>query len=82
MKTRLHLLALTRSPKAAESNFQIKLEGTTMIIDRIMLGARQAPWKAGDFEGESGGTSTTDTTGTDTGTGTGTGTTGTGGTGF
>ena len=64
-----HLSTITRSPeRAAISNYQAKLEGTTQIIDRLLLGGRQAPWKA---TGPSG-------TGTGGGTGTGTGTGGTG----
>lgn len=47
---------------AAASNFQIKLEGTTAIIDRLLLAGRQRPWKATGPSGDTG-------TGTDTGTG-------------
>ncbi|MFM1918538.1 MAG: hypothetical protein RLZZ303_172 [Candidatus Hydrogenedentota bacterium] len=40
-----HLRLITQAPAAAQSNLQIKLEGTTAIIDRILLVDRQAPWK-------------------------------------
>lgn len=40
-----HLRLITQTPAAAQSNLQIKLEGTTAIIDRILLVDRQAPWK-------------------------------------
>ncbi|MBI1317751.1 MAG: hypothetical protein GC168_02235 [Candidatus Hydrogenedens sp.] len=63
MQSSNHLRLITRKPEKAQSNLQIKLEGTTAIIDRLLLVDRQAPWKA-----------TGPTDGTDTGTGTGTGT--------
>jgi hypothetical protein len=54
-----HLLLITRAPEKAQSNLQIKLEGTTAIIDRLLLVDRQAPWKAtgpSDGDGTDGGT--------------------------
>lgn len=67
MKRENHLKPVTRTPDAAQiSNFQIKLESTTAIIDRLLLVPRQSPWKA---TGPSGDTDTTDT-GTDITTGT------------
>ncbi len=72
MKIQRHIYAVSRSPQKATSNFQIKLESTTMIIDRILLAGRQSPWKAGVFDGSNSGSGTS--TGTNTGTGSGTGT--------
>ncbi len=47
MKTERHLNLISRSPRCAQiSNFQIKLESTTEIIDRLLLVPRQQPWKA------------------------------------
>jgi len=66
MRTKRHLNMISQAPNCAQiSNFQIKLESTTEIIDRLLLVPRQQPWKA---TGPSG-------TGTDTTTGTVTGTT-------
>lgn len=43
-----HLKPITVVPAVAQiSNLQIKLEGTTQIIDRMLLADRQAPWKTG-----------------------------------
>ena len=65
MKRKSHLKTVSRTPEKAQiSNFQIKMESTTEIIDRLLLANRQAPWKA---TGPSGTTTDTDT-GTDTGT--------------
>jgi len=65
MKHSKHIHPVTRTPDLAQvSNLQIKLEGTTAIIDRLLLVDRQAPFKA---------TGPTDGDGTgDTGTGVGT----------
>lgn len=58
---RTHLHCLSKVPSMAQSNFQIKLESTTEIIDRLLLVDRQAPWKAvgsggtGGIPGDTGG---------------------------
>jgi len=59
--TRLHLIS--RTPLVAQSTIEIKLTGTTEMIDQILLGYRQQPWKA---TGPSGGTDTTTDTTIDT----------------
>ncbi len=61
MKRDKHVILLSRSPQVAQSNFQIKMESITTIIDRLLLVPRQSPWKATPGDG----TDTTDTT-TDT----------------
>jgi len=43
---RAHIRSMSKTPSVAQSNFQIKLESTTEIIDRLLLVDRQAPWKA------------------------------------
>ncbi|HOC68947.1 MAG TPA: hypothetical protein PLL36_03600 [Candidatus Hydrogenedentes bacterium] len=59
-----HLSPVTQRPGHAQiSNFQIKLEFTTAVIDRLLLADRQSAWKIVPGAG----TDTTDT-GTDTGT--------------
>lgn len=60
-----HLLPVTQRPGHAQiSNFQVKLDFTTAVIDRLLLADRQSAWKIVPGAG-------TDTdTGTDTGTGT------------
>jgi hypothetical protein len=59
MKREHHVRLVSKRPSAAQiSNFQIKLESTTDIIDRLLLAPRQAPWKATGPSGN----------GTDTGT--------------
>lgn len=65
MTRRYHLMTISKMPVAAQvSTLQIKLESITLIIDRLLLAQRQAPWKA---TGPSGDTTTTDvTTTTDT----------------
>ena len=56
-----HLSLVTQRPEHAQiSNFQIKLEFTTAVIDRLLLADRQSAWQI------------VPGTGTDTGTGTGT----------
>ena len=52
MRQRKHLRLLSRTPEIAQSNFQVKLESTTQIIDRLLLADRQAPWKAVGGEGD------------------------------
>lgn len=42
-----HVKMMSRKPSVAQSNLQIKLEGTTDMIDRLLLVDRQAPWKTG-----------------------------------
>jgi hypothetical protein len=60
-----HIKPLTQMPSVAQvSNLQIKLEGTTAMIDRLLLADRQAPWKTGfrnfpdDDDDTTGGTGT------------------------
>ena len=73
MKRFRHMTAVSRVPATAQiSNYQIKLESTTAIIDRLLLAQRQQPWKS---TGPSG---TTSSTGTNASTSTGTGLTGLG----
>ncbi len=73
MKRLRHMTAVSRVPATAQiSNYQIKLESTTAIIDRLLLVPRQQPWKA---TGPSG---TTSSTSTSTSSSTGTGLTGLG----
>jgi len=61
MKKDKHIKRITVTPSLAQiSNFQIKLQATTDIIDRLLLAPRQAPWKATGPTGE-----TTDTTTTE-----------------
>ncbi len=72
MKTFRHLRFVGCAPELAQiSNFQIKLESTTAIIDRLLLVPRQQPWKSTGPSGDVDDTTGTDTTGTGTGTGTG-----------
>lgn len=60
-----HLRLISQTPAAAQSNLQVKLEGTTLMIDRILLADRQAPWKntgpTVDGDGTTGGTDGTNT---------------------
>lgn len=66
MEKKRHIKNLTHRPSRAQiSNFQIKLQATTDIIDRLLLAHRQAPWKAtGPTLGETaGGVGTEITTG-------------------
>ncbi len=67
--SRNHLTLLTQRPSVAQSGLEIKLTGTTDIIDRLLLAQRQAPWKLVESTGTTG-------TGTDPGTDTGGGGTG------
>jgi len=61
MNKKRHIKKLTTIPsKAQVSNFQIKLQATSDIIDRLLLIPRQAPWKATGPTGET--TETTETT--------------------
>lgn len=65
MKRDRHITPITRVPASAQvSNFQIKLQATTDIIDRLLLIPRQAPWKATGPTEETTGTNTNVTTGT------------------
>lgn len=64
MKQHGHLWTITKNPSVAQSNFSIKLEGTTDIIDRLLLAPRQAPWKATGPSGDGTDTTDTGTTGT------------------
>lgn len=68
MKRIRHMAAVSRVPVTAQiSNYQIKLESTSAIIDRLLLVPRQQPWKS---TGPSGTTSGTNS-GTSSSTGTG-----------
>lgn len=63
MKSSQHMRMISKAPQTAQiSNFQIKLESTTTMIDRLLLVPRQQPWKA---TGPSGTGTDTDTTTTD-----------------
>jgi len=70
MRLLKHLSLVTQRPEHAQiSNFQIKLEFTTAVIDRLLLADRQSAWKiipgAGTGTGTDTGTDTiTDITGT------------------
>lgn len=65
MSKKKHIKKLTLiPPKAQVSNFQIKLQATSDIIDRLLLIPRQAPWKATGPTGETTETTETTTTGT------------------
>jgi hypothetical protein len=56
-----HLSPVTQRPEHAQiSNFQIKLEFTTSVIDRLLLADRQSAWKL--IPGAGTDTNTTDTT--------------------
>lgn len=63
MKRHLKPMTMERAVRPA-TNYVVKLESTTQIIDRLLLIPRQMAWKS---TGPSGG-GTTDTTTTDTGT--------------
>lgn len=42
-----HVKTISRAVEPAQiSNFQIKMEAISAIIDRLLLVPRQAPWKA------------------------------------
>ena len=59
MKSLKHFRLISASPESAQiSNLQIKLEGTTLMIDRILLADRQAPWKNSGSIGDDDGTGT------------------------
>ena len=67
---RRHVRPITAIPEVAQiSNFQLKLETTTTIIDRLLLVPRQSPWKISLWEAQEGGEPITgdDTTDTTTG---------------
>lgn len=66
MDTLKHLRLISKTPAAAQSNLQVKLEGTTIMIDRILLADRQAPWKNTGSIGDDDGTDTGGTGGTNT----------------
>jgi hypothetical protein len=63
-----HLCTMSKLPSVAQvSNFQIKLDSTSAIIDTILLVPRQIPWKATPYLAGTGtSTDTTTTTNTDT----------------
>ncbi len=57
-----HVRLISQTPEHAQiSNFQIKLEFTSSVIDRLLLTPRQQPWKIVPGEG----TDTTDDIDTD-----------------
>ncbi len=68
MKSNSHIRSLSKAPSVAQiSNFQIKLEGTTDMIDVLLRAQSAVPWKVIRPIGEDGGGTDTDTdTGTDT----------------
>lgn len=66
MDTLKHLRLISKTPATAQSNLQVKLEGTTIMIDRILLADRQAPWKNTGSIGDGDGTDTGGTDGTNT----------------
>ncbi len=46
MRTFRHVRLVTQTPEQAQiSNFQVKLEFTTAVFDRLLLADRQSPWK-------------------------------------
>ncbi len=46
MHTFKHVRPVTQKPEQAQiSNFQVKLDFTTAVIDRLLLADRQRPWK-------------------------------------
>lgn len=59
-----HVKPITQVPSVAANTIQIKLQGMTDIIDRLLLAQRQFAWKApfppGGAEGEPGGGGTPD----------------------
>lgn len=60
MRTFKHLSPVTTRPGHAQiSNFQIKLEFTTTVIDRLLLADRQSAWKIVPGTGTGTGTDTT-----------------------
>lgn len=66
MKQHRHIQSVTRTPGLAQiSNFQIKLEGTTEMIDILLRAERAAPWKVlrviGDDDNTDTGTEGTNT---------------------
>lgn len=66
MKSEKHCSAVSRLRFVAPAtNYVVKLESTTEIIDRLLLIPRQAPWKATGPVGNPDETTTTDT-GTET----------------
>jgi len=62
MCTLKHVRLVTQTPEQAQiSNFQVKLDFTTAVIDRLLLADRQSGWKVIGT-----GTSTTDVSDIDT----------------
>lgn len=46
MKTLKHTRPVTKTPEYAQiSNFQVKLDFTSAVIDRLLLADRQRGWK-------------------------------------
>ena len=63
MRTFKHLEPVSERPGHAQiSNFQIKLEFTTAVIDRLLLADRQSAWKIVPGTGTDTGTDTTTVT--------------------
>jgi len=67
MRKQMHIRPITQTPGVAQTNFTVKLEGITEIIDRLLLAGRQAPWKTPfPVGGADGDTDTSTDTFTDT----------------
>ena len=52
-----HVELLTRTPELAQTMYQVKLDASVQIVDRLLLAQRQAAWKTPfplDFEGDGG----------------------------
>ncbi|HNZ49032.1 MAG TPA: hypothetical protein PLZ53_04335 [Candidatus Hydrogenedentes bacterium] len=63
MRKLTHIKVLTETPEQAQiSNFQVKLEFTSSVIDRLLLADRQVAWKIIPGQGTD---TDTDITGTD-----------------
>ena len=62
---RKHLSAISRAPRTAQTPGGLFLEMITLVIDRLLLAQRQAPWKA-TGPGDADATDTGTDTGTDT----------------
>jgi len=51
MKRSYHVSVMSKTPVVAQSNFQIKLDSSSLIIDTLLLVPRQQPWKATPYIG-------------------------------
>ena len=46
MYTLKHVRPVTKMPEQAQiSNFQVKLDFVTSVVDRLLMANRQGPWK-------------------------------------